>query len=221
LVLSRQRGDDYGVALTLQNLSDVNRNLNLYEEGITQAKEAQQIFERINDTTEQAWCLNDLASLLLDDKQLDAASRAVNLVLEEGEGRLLCQLHRVLGNIHQSKGEKQKSIHHFKTALGIASRFNWHDSLFWIHHSLANLFRLEDEFDDTHAHIELATSHAVNNPYHRGRAMCMRALVFYGQLRFEEAKSESMGALDVFEKFGATQDADHCRDLLQMIQQTT
>jgi tetratricopeptide (TPR) repeat protein len=222
LELERQRGDDFGIAQTLQYLSDVNRNLNLYEEGIRQAKEAQQIFERINDTKEQAWCLNDLASLLLDDEQLDAAenaaSRAIELVSEKGEDRLLCIFHRALGNIHQSKGEKEKAIHHFKTALGIASRFNWYNELFWIHDALANLFRLEDEFDDAHAHIELAKSHAVNNPFHLGLTIYMRALVLYGQRRFEDAKSETVRALEIFEKSGAAQDAEACRELLQMVE---
>jgi tetratricopeptide (TPR) repeat protein len=223
LVLYRQREDDYGVAQTLQDLSDANRLLNLYEEGIRQVKEAQQIFERMNETTQQAWCLSRLAGLLLDDEQLDAAentaSRAIDLVSEKGEDRLLCALYRDLGNIHRCKGEKEKAIHHFKTALGIASRFNWHDSLFWIHYSLANLFYGEDEFDDAHAHIELAKSHAVNNPFNLCRAMYMRALVWYAQRMFEDAKLETVRALELFEKSGAAQDAEDCRELLQMVEQ--
>jgi tetratricopeptide (TPR) repeat protein len=54
LELERQRGDDSQVAQTLRDLSDVNRLLGLYEEGIRQAKEALEIFERINDTIGQA-----------------------------------------------------------------------------------------------------------------------------------------------------------------------
>jgi hypothetical protein len=81
------------------------------------------------------------------------------------------------------------------------------------------IFRLEDEFDDAHAHIELAKSHAGNNPYHLGRAMYMRALVLYQQRMFEDAKSETMRALEIFEKSGAARDVGYCRNLLQMVEQ--
>jgi tetratricopeptide (TPR) repeat protein len=106
LELNRQRGDDAEVVQTLRRLSYVNQLLDLYQEGIRQAKEALEIFERNNDTVEQAQVLNTLAELLLDDEQLDAAedaaSRAIDLVPEKGQEFTVCQLHQTLGRVHQS-----------------------------------------------------------------------------------------------------------------------
>jgi tetratricopeptide (TPR) repeat protein len=186
-------------------------------------KEALGIFERIGHIGWQIQCSNDLAWLLFDDKQLDAAeevaSRAINLAPEKGDEVLACRLHRVLGNIHRSKGNRKQAIHRLETALRIASPFNWRDTQFRNHFDLAILFRDEGEFDDANAHTEHAKSHAVNDVYKLGRAMHMQASVWYRQLRFEEAKSQASRALEIYEKFGAANDAVACRELLQNIEQ--
>ena len=113
LVLGITRGDKLGVASTLQLLSDVNRVLGLHDEGIRQVTEAFEMFERIGDTIEQIQCLSRLSRLLLADEQLeaaeDAATRAVSLLPGTGQEFCVCQIHRVLGNIYQSKREKQKA----------------------------------------------------------------------------------------------------------------
>ena len=183
LELERGRGHDFQVARILRHLSGANRHLDLQEEGIPQAEEAFDIFERIGDTEEQTRCLISLAWLFLDTKQLDAAeraaSRAMNLVPERGEGLLTCDLHRLLGAVYQHKGEKKKAIHHFNTVLEMESSSNWRSTLFWTHHSLAELFRDEREFDEANAHIELAKSHVANEPYKLGRAMQLQAHVWY------------------------------------------
>ena len=220
LELGRQRGDENQVAEALQDLSSANRLLGLYEEGILQAREALEILERIGDKIGQADSLNRLAWLLLDDNQFDAAenaaSRAIHLVSsEEGREYIVCQLHRVLGVIYRSKGERGKSIYHFNTALGIASTFNWKDDLFWVHYGLAELFSNEDEFDDANAHIERAKSHAVNNTYDLGRAMQMQTCVWYWQGRLEDAKLEAWRALEIFEGLGAAGPTQDCKNFLQ------
>jgi tetratricopeptide (TPR) repeat protein len=139
------------------------------EEGIEQAKEASDIFERLGNTVDQAECLICLAWALLDDKQLDAAeeavSRAIDLLSEKGQQFRVCEGHRLLGLIYRSKGDTKEAIHHFEVALGIASSLNNHTELFWIHYALAQVFFGEDRFDDAHAHIERAKSHAINNAY--------------------------------------------------------
>ena len=222
LELERRWGEEDQVAAALRFLSNVNRLLNLYEEGTQQAKEALQIFERIDDIKGQATCLNDLAWLLFYDKQLDAAqdaaSRAIDLVVEKGQEFLVCQSHRVLGKICGSKGEKDKAVHHLKTALAIASPFDWSGELFWIHYALAGFFRDEAKFDDANVHIEQAKSHAADDSYKLARAMQMQAEVWYRQLRLEDAKSEALHALGIYEKSGATSDARVCRDLLRVFE---
>jgi tetratricopeptide (TPR) repeat protein len=222
LELERQRGNDSRVSLTLRHLSVVNRLLGFTKEGIEQAKEALEIYERTNDTGGQAVCLDDLAWSLYYDDQLgateNAASRAIGLISEEGHEYLLCKFHRVLGLVHRSKGEKEKAIHRFKSALEIGSRFSWRDVLFWNHHDLAELFLKEDEFDEASAHIEQAKSHAVNDPFWLGCAIYMQAHAWYRQSRLEDAKSEVSHALEIFEKLGASNDVGNSRDLLQKIE---
>ena len=223
LELERQRGDNPRVAQTLQDLSNANRSLQLYDEGLRQAKEALEIFKWIGDTEGQTQCLSQLAWLLFDGEQLDAAentaSHAINLASEKNQGYVVCKLHQVLGNVYRSKREKKKAIYHFETALKIASLSNWRDVLFWNNYDLATLFRNEGEFDRAIVHIKQAKSHAVDDAYKLGRAMKMQARVWYRQGRLEEAKSEALSALEIYERSGAADDAEVCRTLLQKIDQ--
>jgi len=222
LKLRRERGNErVRVAGVLSDLSDANRQMDLFEEGIQQATEASEIFEWLGFTVEQAHCLISLARLLCDDDQLDAAeeaaSCAIDLLSEQDEQYRLCLCHRVLGEIYYSKGDTEKAVHRFELALGIASPLSWDDTLFWICYCLAKLFFDQDRFDDAHAYIERAKSHAVNDTYCLGRLMHLQANVWYYQDRLEEAKSEGLRAADAFEKLGAAGDLETCRELLQWI----
>jgi len=223
LKFRREQGDDRGVAGTLRLLSDANRQLYLFEEGIQQAEEALEIYERLSDPVAQTECLNTLAYLLYGDGQLDAAekvaSRAIDLLPEEDNQFLVCQCHYVLGDIHRSKGKKEKAVHHYETALGIASSSNWHAELFWINYSLAQLFPDEGRFDDAYLYIERAKSYAANNAYYLGRAMELQAGFLYRQRRLEEARSEVLRAANLYEKAGAAKDVEDCRELLQWIEE--
>jgi len=155
------------------------------------------------------------------DEQLDnaeeAASRAIDLLPEEGEQLRVYQCHRILGEIYHSKGDTEKAIRHFEVALGNASSFNMEDQLFWIHCSLSKLFSGTGRFDDAHLHIERAKSHTTNDPYYLGHVMELQADFWYGQRIFERAGSEASHAADVYEKLGAAQDLGECRKLLQRI----
>jgi tetratricopeptide (TPR) repeat protein len=197
--------------------------LGLYKEGIKQAEEAQEIYKQLGDEIGQGICLNYLAWLFFDDEQLDAAenaaSRAIDLLPKRGQEYTICQLHRVLGKTYHSKGEREKAIHHFETSIRIATPFNWLDQLFWNHYGLAELFRDEDEFDDANAHIEEAKSYAINNAYYTGGAMGMQAGLWYRQGRLDDARSEVLCALGVFERLGAVKYVGDCRELLRMIEQ--
>jgi len=223
LNLSREREDNRGLARALTHLSRVSSITGSYKEGVLQAKEASEIFQRLGDAVEQARCLIDLAWLLHDDEQPDAAdkaaSHAINLLPKKGEQFLICKCHHVLGVIHRSKGETEKAIHHFEVVLGIASPFNWLNQQFCVHFSLAVLFSKEGRFDDAHAHIERAKSNAINShdTYLLGRAMFMHAWIWHRQRRFEEAKSEALRAVDAFAKVGAVDDTEGIGELLQHI----
>jgi len=221
LKLRRERGDNFQVAETLLFLSNANRMLGLPKEGIPQVKEALEIYEQFDNKSGQAKTLQRLASLLYEDGQLDAAeeaaSRLVNLPTE-GDQFTLCGCYRLLGKICRSKDETEKAINHFETALGIASSFNWHSHIFWIHHNLVELFLDMGRFDDVQVGIGRVKSHATNDPHLLGQAMELQARFWCRQCRLEEAKSEASRAADVYEKLGAARDLKRCRALLRGIE---
>ena len=103
LKLQRERGNDRWVADVLADLSRSNWQLGLIEEGIDQAKEASEIYERLGDTEGQAQCSVELAQLLHEDNQFDAAEEAalhaINIFSEKGDQFELCHSHRALGEI--------------------------------------------------------------------------------------------------------------------------
>ena len=222
LKLWRERGEDYKAAQTLGFVSNTNRLLGLRKEGILEVEEASEIYEQLNCVSEQAQALQQLASLLYEDKQLDAAeeaaSRATELLLDESNQISVCECHRVLGKIYRSRGETEKAIKHFETALEIASSSNRHTHLFWNNYSLAELFLGEKRFDDAHVHISRAKSYAINAPHLLGHARELEAVIWYKEHRLEEAKSEALRAADTFETLGATKQVEVCRKLLQRIE---
>ena len=222
LKLWRERESDLWVARILMELSDTNRLIGHFEEGIRQMKEALGIWERLGNVVGQADCVIQLAFLLYSDKQLDTAeevaSRAIDFLPEKGQEFRVCELHRILGIIYQSKGKTEKAIHHFEVALGIASPFNWHGFLFWAHYNLTELFGNEGRLDDAQAHLEHARSHTAGSAYSLGHVMEGQAYLWYKQHRLEEAKSEVLRAADLFEKLGATKDLERCREVLRNIQ---
>ena len=224
LELERWWKNDARVATTLRGLSNANRLLHLKREGIQQAKEALEIFERIGDAIGQGQCLKVLAQAFVENGQPDAArnaaSRAINLVTQEGQEHLLSQLHRILGRAHRFKGEEEKAIHHFETTLRIASPFNWHHLLFWTHYSLAELFYDRGKLKDANTHIERAKSFAVDGAlqYGLGRVTRVQAYVWYRQLRLEDAKSEVSLSVEIFEKLGAAEGAKISKDLFQEVE---
>ena len=222
LELWRRRGNDLEVAETLRYLSEANRHLGLYEEGIERADEALEMYEWLNFLPEQGHALLQLASLLYGNDQLDAAEeaalRAIDL-LDERDQYTISDCHRVLGKIYGSRDETRKAIIHFETALRIASSFSWHALHFWVNYDLANLFFGESRFDDAHAYIERAKSHAINDPHDLALAMELEARGWYQERRFEEARSEALRAVDAFEKLGDAEAVEDCGALLQDIEE--
>ena len=222
LGLWRERRNDQMVARTLRLLSTVNRQLDLCKEGIEQAREATEINRRLGDTMRQVSCQVKLAFLLRSDGQLDgaeeAALRAINLIGEQGSRYQLCKSHRVLGQVYQSKGETDKAISHFETALEIATPSDWHSILFWTHESLAQLFCDDGRFEDAQAHVEHAYSNTANSSYNLGRATETQASIWHREHRLEEARSGALRAINIYEKLGAVRDLERCRETVRNIQ---
>ena len=95
LNLRRERGDDFQIAQTLRFLADANWRLHLYAEGIPQAKEALEIYQRKNHVLGQADCWKHLARLLYDDSQPEAAGEAASKAIElsdKGDPVTVCHL---------------------------------------------------------------------------------------------------------------------------------
>jgi len=222
LALQRTRGDDAQVARTFRTLSDANRKLGLYGEGIDQAKEALETYERLNDVSGQTRTLVCLAMSLHGDSQLDAAEsaalQAISLLPNECSQHMGPRCHRTLGDIYRSKGKTGAAIEHLKTALAIVTDFNWHEEEFLIHRSLTELFLGENRFDDARTHIEQAKLHSTNNACNVGRAMTLQARLWLGECRFEEAKSEILHAIDILAKVGSMEDVKRCRKILRNIE---
>jgi len=222
LKLFREREDDFRAAQTLTLLSDVNRLLGHYEEGISQAKEASEIYERFGHNAGQGESLQMLAQSLYGSNQLNAAQDAASRVLDlfSGEGNQchwVSQCHLLLGKISQSKGESEIAIDHFTTALGIASRLHLRDVQFWCHYCLARLFSDKGRFGDACARIKHSKLCAANEAYNLALAMVAHAYILSRQGRFEEAKSEILRAVEIFEKLGAVGDLERYRWLLWCI----
>jgi tetratricopeptide (TPR) repeat protein len=99
----------------------------------------------------------------------------------KAKNSLVCRSHRILGDIYRSKGEREKAVHHFEAALGIASPFNWHDRYFGII-TPGGLFCDEEKVRRcTGNHIEQAKSHAAEDGSNLGLAMEMQARIWYRQ----------------------------------------
>jgi tetratricopeptide (TPR) repeat protein len=223
LRLERERRNDHRVALTLDSLCTSSRMLGLRKEGILQAKEASEIYERLGRTVERARCLEQLARLLSRDGQLDAAEEAAvqsnKLLPKKGKEYEVCQSHRTLGDIYRSKGQREKAMHHYKVALGIASSSNWHTHLFWTHFSLVELCLAENNFEDAYSHVKQVKLHAPENQYHLGRAALLQAKISYRQHSLDDATSEVSRALGIFGKVGASKELEDCKTLIRNIEQ--
>jgi tetratricopeptide (TPR) repeat protein len=222
LELWRGQGGQFHVAETLVQLSTANTGLGLYKEGIQQVGEALEIFKQLGHTIGQAESLLQLAWLLHDDDQFGAAEEAVskslNLLSDKGEQFRVCKCYDLLGVICCSKGETEKAINHFETALGIAASFNWHSRQFCILYSLAQLSHQEGKFNDAQAYTECAKSHTSNDTYLLGCVMELQAEFWYNKGRLEEAKAEALGAAGIYEELGAVKNVEDCRKLLQKIE---
>ena len=222
LKIWEEQGNDSRVARVLVSLANSNGRQHRWKEGIQRGEEALGIYERLGDISGQAKSLQCLAWLLKCDKRLDAAEeavfRAINLS-DKGERFPACQCQRLLGDIYRSKGDIEKAIDHYETALGIASSSDWQGEKFSIHLQLAGLFYKQNMFDNADTQAKRAKLHAINDLFCLGHAMQLLAQIWCSQNRFEEAKAEVMGAADVFERIGDVGDMESCKAVLRDIEE--
>ena len=115
----------------------------------------------------------------------EAATSVINLISGEGNQLAACESDHTLGNVRRFKREVEKAIHDCNMAFNIASSFDWHDQLFWVHYALEDLLRYECRFDDAHSHPEHAKPPVVNDAYQMGRAGKLEARVWFKQCRLE------------------------------------
>ena len=208
--LWRERGNDHEVAKTLKFLAFVNMELSHFAEGVSQAKEALEIYENLGDTVGQVDTLHRLASLLVHDNQVNAAEEAVSCMINlSSDGPSQAQLyerHSILGHICEHRGEVDAAIDHLTKALGIASSLFSQEKQVWILRYLLSLLFKEDRFDDAEVYIEQLRLHAANDPLSLGIAMQAQARIWHHQGRLEEARSELLRVIGLFEEIGVLAD---------------
>ncbi|KAF9643833.1 hypothetical protein BDM02DRAFT_3191163 [Thelephora ganbajun] len=83
-----------------------------------------------------------------------------------------------------------------------------------IHRSLVYLFLSQGRLDDTWVHIEHIKSHAVDDPHRLGFTIVLQGSLWCQERRSEDAKSEILRAVDVYERLGAAKALGFCRMLL-------
>ena len=87
-----------------------------------------------------------------------------------------------------------------------------------VHSTLALLFFDEGRFNDAQNHLDRAKAHTVDSTYNMGLTIWVQARFWCKQGRLGEAKSEALRAAEVFEKLGAAEGLEDCRDLLRRIE---
>ena len=216
LKLWRDRGNLRQVALTLMCLANVGRVVGPLAETMQLTKEALEMTEQLKDTDGQATCLSLLALLFLRDNQFNKAEetafRSITL-LRESSNKLSSRPYWVLGEIYRIKGNREKAVGYFQTALGLAYFHNQHCQSFWIHHSLVTMFA------DACDHLEQSKLYAVNNASNLAHVMTLQTHIFYLQGRSEEARSQGLCAIEAFESVGATTTAEVYRDAYSRLEQ--
>ena len=88
---------------------------------------------------------------------------------------------------------------------------------FRIHLSLTSFLPLVRRCVDAQTHVEHANPHTVNNTCLSAHVTDRQARLWARRDGFEEAQSEALHALDVFEKLGAMDNAGATRQLLRWI----
>ena len=174
----------------------MNRMERCCKEGIQQAEEALGIYERLGDRIGQPDALTTLAWVLFDDYQVDIASRAIDLVPEKKQG-ISYVFHTSTSRHHLLVQEQAKTgVVPFGNSLEIAYTANWRDHLFGRQGS------------------SLSRANSMRQPPRSNKA----GWIWYKQRRLVDAKSEVLGGLEIYQRFGVEGEVEGCEVLLQKIE---
>ena len=72
--------------------------------------------------------------------------------------------------------------------------------------------------DEAITYIEQAKKHVAGDEYNLGGMMADQAVILHRQGKLEDATSEALGALKIYEKLGASKDEEDCKGLLLEIE---
>ena len=174
LKIWRGQGDDLQVARTLRSLAYANLWLRLNVEGIPRAREASEIYERLDYAAGCASSLRCLAWLLAEDGQADAAEEAIARATSfTSDEPTKPEYHHILGHISLSRGEMGVAITHHETVLGIATSLNSREAQSPIIRCLVHLLLKEAQ-----VHLEFLKSDAANDIVSLGLAAVVQACVW-------------------------------------------
>lgn len=169
LKLWRGSGNDIQVAITLGCLYDTNRLMGLHEEGIQQAKETSEIFERFGDTNNQAECLINYDCVLYYDKQLDTAEEAGARPKISALPRSLCPWRCI-----SFQGQYREGHSPFRSSPRNCIHSQHSQSVIFGSLRPIGAVLRESRFDDAHAHVERVRLYVANGAYLLSRASRVR-----------------------------------------------
>jgi len=223
LKLWRKQRNDHKVAQTLVSIAYKNHAMRLFEEAIPQEKEASEIHKRLGDKKEQINSLQHLALLFVQVKQVDTAKEAVSQVLKLSSGTLsanqYCEHHHILGHLHESKGETEAAICHFRNALQIVIHHGLEQTQIQILRCLVQLLLDAERFNDAQIHLNTIKLLEVNDAYELDRHLVTQAYIYFGRGRFAEAKFELSRIIGTRERAGSLGDLlGDAKVLLQVIE---
>ena len=188
------------------------------EEKIQLTQRMVEVMSALRLTLGQITGLVELSGYLREANRLDAAletaSRALALLPENAPKHLTLRCHHMLGEAYHSKGPTEKAIEHFEVALGLASSHDRDEEAFHIYRSLTLAFLREGRLDDANAHLERAKLRAANDPLCLADVMSSQAGVLFDEGRVEEAESEMLRVVDIYQELGNTTGAEIGREFL-------
>jgi len=191
----------------LKNIAYDNLWLRLNAEGIPQAREASELYERFDKPTGCASSLRCFAWLLAEDGQADAPEEAINHATNFSSDKVAqSEHHHILGHISLSRGGMGAAITHHERALEIATSLNSREGKSLIIRCLVHLLLKKGRFDDAQVHLEFLKSDAANDIVSLGLAAVVQACVWRREGRVEEAEAELSRAIGVYQKMGVSAD---------------